>query len=95
MSSRTRRIAVVLLAALAAACSRSLDADGLESQIATELDRNFRGPTWTVVCPDGVKPDAGGTFSCTATGDDGGSLTVRVTQVDDHGAVTWAVTETG
>jgi Domain of unknown function (DUF4333) len=95
MSSRTRRIAVLLLAALAAACSRSLDAAGLEDQIATQLDQVFRGPTWTVVCPEGVKPHAGTTFACTATGDDGGSLTVRVTQVDDHGAVTWQVTGAG
>jgi hypothetical protein len=90
---RVRLVRVAAVAALAlvmAGCTRTLDKQSLEAQLATDLQSN--GSTYTVACPDGVKAQAGGTFQCTATGPDGTSLALTVTQTDDQGNVTWEVT---
>ena len=90
MRARLVRVAAVTaLALLTAGCTRTLDKQSLESQLATDLQSN--GSTYTVTCPDGVKAQAGGTFQCTATGPDGAALAITVTQTDDQGNVTWEV----
>ena len=45
----------------------------------------------TVDCPDDIEAKAGDEFECQATSDDGTNATVKVTQNDDQGNVTWAV----
>jgi hypothetical protein len=85
-----RLAALAALAVLAVGCTRTLDKESLEAQLASDLQSN--GSTYTVSCPDGVKAQAGATFQCTATGPDGTALALTVTQTDDQGNVTWEVT---
>ncbi len=85
-----RVVALSALALLAAGCTRVLDKSGLEAQLAADLQAS--GPALTVRCPDGVKAQVGATFQCTATDPDGSSFTITVTQTDDQGNVTWALT---
>jgi hypothetical protein len=85
-----RVVALAMLVMLAAGCTRVLDKQGLEAQLAADLQAS--GPALTVRCPDGVKAQVGATFQCTATDPDGSSFTITVTQTDDQGNVTWALT---
>jgi hypothetical protein len=85
-----RVVALSALVLLAAGCTRVLDKGGLEAQLAADLQAS--GPALTVRCPDGVKAQVGATFQCTATDPDGSSFTITVTQTDDQGNVTWALT---
>ena len=85
-----RVVALIVMAASAAACTKTLDKNGLEVQLATELQQN--GPALTVHCPDGVKAQAGAVFTCTATEPSGSSFQISVTQTDDKGNVTWTFT---
>jgi hypothetical protein len=79
-------MAPVALVLLAAACTATLDTDGLEDQIRTLL-RDRGGPVVTdVTCPDDVEVRAGAEFECTATGE-GTEWIVQVTQADDRGKV--------
>ncbi len=68
------------------ACTRSLDTQGLEEQIATQLQEEGGPPVSGVTCPEDIEVEAGSTFDCTATGD-GVEWTIRVTQLDDDGKV--------
>jgi hypothetical protein len=78
---------------LTAACGATLDAGGLESQIAEQLEARFSGSAWTVACPDDVEPRAGGTFACMATSDSDQTFDIEVTQEDTEGSVTWRIVE--
>jgi hypothetical protein len=86
-----RVAAVAAMALLAVGCTRTLDKQGLEAQLAGDLQSS--GTDYMVRCPDGVKAEAGATFQCTATGPDGATLSITVTQTDDQGNVTWEVTD--
>jgi Domain of unknown function (DUF4333) len=85
-----RGVALVAVALSAAGCTKVLDRQGLEDQIAGALQSN--GPALTVQCPDGVKAVAGATFQCTAKDPSGSSFAVTITQTDDKGNVTWKLT---
>jgi hypothetical protein len=95
MKVARRVVAACCLAALAAACGPTLDVDDLETQLADQLGQEFVGTAWQVTCPGGVRPEAGATFECEATGDDGTSLTVEVIQGETEGSVTWRIVGTG
>lgn len=83
---RTRTLLVAGVFLLGAACSRTLDTQGLEDQIA-DLLAERGGPTVTEIsCPEDVTVEEGGTFECTATGE-GATWTIEVTQTDDEGHV--------
>lgn len=90
-----RHLVPLLLAALAVACGPTLDAAGLEEQLSAELHDRFPDSTWQVSCPDDVQPEAGGTFTCTATDDGGGSVDLEITQDDGEGRVTWRIVGAG
>jgi hypothetical protein len=88
------RARIVFLASLIAlsgvACTRSLDTQGLEEQIAADLEAGG-GPTVNeVTCPDDVEVESGGTFECTATGE-GVEWRISVTQLDDDGRVEFQI----
>jgi hypothetical protein len=93
MRSRLVRIAAVAcLASLTTACSllsKHLDTKGLEPQLEQQFDAQFSVTGVRVVCPDGVRAQAGGTFECTATLTSGDTVTLLVTQKDANGQVTW------
>ncbi len=94
MRSRSARIALVcVLAIAAAACSKSLKIDQLEPQLASQLDTQLKTTGTTVDCPSSVKAEAGATFDCTGTLSNGDTITIRVTQKDDNGNVTWKVVD--
>jgi FlaG/FlaF family flagellin (archaellin) len=94
MRSRFVRAAVLLCLALAAAaCSKSLDMDGLELQLADQLNTQLETTGITVDCPDDVEAETGGEFDCTGTASTGDTLTIRVTQTDSDGSVTWEVVD--
>lgn len=84
---RARLVAVVaVLAVTGAACSSTLDTQGLEEQIVALLEERGGPEVTEVTCPDDVEAEAGATFECTATGD-GVEWVVQVTQTDDQGNV--------
>ena len=93
----TRTLAFAALAVTLAlgGCSRVVDTDELESQISSELQRQAGVTPTSVECPDDVPAEAGGTFNCTATADDGSTATIEVVQKDDQGNLEWEVVSTG
>ena len=92
MRSRIARAAAVLcMAIIATACSKTLKIGDLESQLGDQLNSKLQTTGITVQCPDSVKAKAGGTFECTGTLTTGDTLTLKVTQTDDSGHVTWVV----
>ena len=94
-----KRSVVVLLASLAlvGGCTRTktLDANGLEEKLRTQVEQKVGAQGITVDCPDDEPAQAGATFQCTATSAAGKTLTIEVTQTDDQGNVTWKATNAG
>jgi Domain of unknown function (DUF4333) len=96
MRGGTVRLVMAALATVAlAACTKTVNTDALEQQIAAELQAQAGVTPSSVDCPDDVEAEAGGTFTCTATADDGSTATITVTQQDDQGNLRWEVTGTG
>jgi hypothetical protein len=90
-----RFAAVTAIAVLLGACSKTLDTGRLEDTLRDQIQAQLDIPGLTVDCPDGVKAEAGGTFECTATTGEGGTITIRVTQSDDEGRVTYSLEGAG
>jgi hypothetical protein len=94
-----KRSVVVLLASLAlvGGCTRTktLDANGLEEMLRAKIEQQLGTQGITVDCPGDEPVKAGATFQCTATSAAGKTLTIEVTQADDHGRVTWTATKAG
>ncbi|HET9310320.1 MAG TPA: DUF4333 domain-containing protein [Actinomycetota bacterium] len=96
MSMRSRSIrlaAVAVLAVAAAACTKTLDTDGLETELQRQIQQQTGGTISSVNCPADVEVETGGTFDCTAEEESGATLTIRVTQSDDQGNVEWNVVD--
>lgn len=68
-----------------------INARRLEQTLAADVGAQLGVPV-TLACPDDVISEAGATFDCTATGEGGMTATVTVTQTDDAGGLTYAVT---
>lgn len=93
MRSKLARVAAIAcLAFLAAACSKTLKIDQLQTKVASQLDTKLNTTGITVGCPSKEPAKAGATFDCTATLANGDVLTIKVTQTDDKGTVTWLIT---
>ena len=76
------------VAALSSLSSRSkLDMAAVENDIAHRVAQRT-GLVATVDCPDSVEIEAGTTFTCSVTTDDGNQLDVEVHQDDDQGNLT-------
>ena len=94
MRSRSARTAMVfVLATLAVACTKTLKIDQLEPQLESQLDAQLTTTGVTVSCSSDVKAQTGATFDCTATLPNGDTITIRVTQKDDNGNVSWTVVD--
>lgn len=78
--------AALAVTVLGAGCTPTLDTEGLEEQILSLLEERGGSAVTSVDCPEDVEAEAGGSFECTATGEDG-EWVVSVTQVDDEGNV--------
>jgi type 1 fimbria pilin len=93
----TKRLLVAAAAgALAlAGCRATINTEDLEGQIKQGVEAQTDVTVRSVECPEDVAPEAGATFECTATADDGSTATITVTQKDDQGNVDWEITSTG
>jgi len=95
--------AMVIAIASLAGCSSTdtpepeagtLKADEVEAAITDGLQAQFPKKDFAVTCPAGVVAETGGVFTCDVTvGSEGSIAVVTVTQSDDQGSITWAVTE--
>jgi hypothetical protein len=83
---------VSVFALATAACNPTLDDSALEEQISAGITQQAGVDISTIDCPSGRPLLAGDTFTCTATTDDGTTLTITVTQKDNQGNVSWEVT---
>jgi len=95
MRSRSVRklAAVVVLAIAAAACTKTLDTDGLEGELKRQIEQQTDSTITSVDCPADVEVQAGESFECTAEEESGTTFTLTVTQRDDQGNVDWEVTD--
>ncbi len=92
MNRIARGLALASLMLVAAACRDRIDVADLETRVAQDLRTQYQ-TTFDVACPDDVEVGKGTDFECTATGADGTSLTLRMTQVDDQASVTYDIVE--
>lgn len=67
----------------------TLDPESIEGQIAAEIEQQAEVTGVTVECPEGIAPEKGAEFECTATG--GLEAPIKVTQTDDKGGVDWFI----
>jgi uncharacterized protein DUF4333 len=93
MQGRVRRaVGLAAVAVLAVGCSKSIDVPDLEQRLAGELQAELN-IAYTVNCPDEVEAKKGNDFVCSAKGEDGTDLTLRITQTDDNASVTYEIVE--
>jgi hypothetical protein len=96
MRSRfVRSVGVAALVLAAAACAKTLDTTELEGSLKDQLETQLDVTGLSVECPDDIEAEAGATFVCTATGTDGSTATIEVTQSDDEGNLTWEIVDAG
>lgn len=93
MRSRNRVAVVLFVALVSISCSKTLDIGGLETQLGNQLNTKLETTGITVDCPDDVKAQSGSEFDCTGTISTGETITIRVTQTDGKGKVTWEVVD--
>jgi uncharacterized membrane protein YhaH (DUF805 family) len=73
----------------------SVDMSAVSTSVSQGLQSQLSLPIATVACPTETRPlKAGDAFECVATPEMGGELTVKVTQQDEKGNVTWEVAKT-
>jgi hypothetical protein len=77
---------------LGAGCTPKLDTNQLELELKTQIEEQLGASDVTVECPADISAEAGATFECTASDLGGRSFVVTVTQSDDEGNVSWAIT---
>ena len=94
-STFVRTVGVLALVLASAACSKTLDTTELEGSLKDQLETQLDVTGLTVACPDDIEAEAGNTFECTATGTDGSTVTIAVTQADDEGKLTWEIVDAG
>jgi Domain of unknown function (DUF4333) len=81
--------ALAAAALLVSGCG-GLDTDKLETKIKEDAKKD--GVTLTAVdCPSDVEAKKGKNFTCKATVQGGGSLTLAIEQTDDEGNVRYSV----
>lgn len=88
--TRTRASLLLLtpIAALAlTGCTKTIDAGKVEEEISKAVRVQAGVPVKEVSCPENVKAEKGGTFTCTVTAKDGTKGDVQVVQSDGDGNV--------
>jgi len=93
--TRSGRFTVLALALALVACGTKLDMGKVTKAVSDGINTQLSMPISSVDCskaPPAVK--AGTIFECTATPSVGGRLTVKVTENDDSGNITWEVVKT-
>ena len=92
MNRNARWLALVPLSLLGSACTDRIDVPGLETRVAQDLRSQYE-TAFSVSCPDDIEVGKGKNFECTARAEDGTTLTLRMTQVDDRASVTYEIVE--
>jgi hypothetical protein len=88
------RFALLAMALALVACGTKLDSAKVSKAVSDGINAQMQMPVASVDCsqaPPDVK--AGTTFECTATPTLGGKLTVKVTENDNAGNVSWELTK--
>lgn len=80
--------ALIATVGLLAACSNSLSQSDVQDKLTQGMSEQLGGE-YTVTCPSDIPVAAGATFTCDATGADGSTGVITVTQDDDQGNLTW------
>ena len=83
--------ALAMTVGLLAACSNSLSQSDVQDKLTQGMSDQLGGE-YTVSCPSDIPVAAGATFTCEATGADGSSGVITVTQDDDQGNLSWEYT---
>lgn len=94
-SALARRLGLGALALALVACGTKLDVAKVTKAVSDGINAQLAMPIASVDCaqaPPAVK--AGTTFDCVATPTVGGRLTVKITENDDAGNISWEVTKT-
>lgn len=86
--------ALCLTVGLLAACSNSLSQTDVQDKLKQGMTEQLGGE-YTVTCPSDIPVSAGATFTCDATGADGSTGTISVTQDDDQGNLSWEYAAAG
>jgi Domain of unknown function (DUF4333) len=86
-SRQVRFVALATLALTTAACTTTLDTDGLEGMLQADIERTTGREIVSVECPADIEVEVGRTFNCTAEEASGVRLTLEVTQTSDRGDV--------
>lgn len=99
MSSSPASRRLVHWGALAAAfalvgCTRNLSMEAVKKAIADGIASQQGLKVASVDCPAARPLKAGDTFECVAAPSGGGKLTVKVSQRDDSGNISWEVVKT-
>ncbi len=92
MRQTVRWIALCTLVVAATACTKTIDNTSLESSIKAQMEKQTGVSGITVTCPEEIKAEQGGTFTCSAAAQ-GEKVTLQVTQTDDQGHVTFKVAQ--
>ena len=94
MRSLLARIAALaVIVVVAAACTKTLDTEGLEGELLTQIEEQVGTTITSIDCPTDIEAETGRTFECTAEEESGATFTIQVTQSDDQGHVEWELTD--
>lgn len=88
-------ITLLTVALAAAGCSTTIQMDTVKKSIADGVTEQVGLHPDSVTCPaEPRQAKANDEFECTVVPKEGGRLTVKVTQKDDQGNITWSVMKT-
>jgi Domain of unknown function (DUF4333) len=81
-------VAVLVAPTVLAGCgTETLDADKAEALITSSIELQTGADVTSVDCPDDVKPEKGGRFTCEVTAADGTKATLNLRQTTEEGDV--------
>jgi hypothetical protein len=88
-------VACASLSLLSAGCSKTIQMETVKKSITDGVAEQVGLHAASVTCPsDPREAKPNDEFECTITPKEGGKLTVKVTQKDDQGNITWSVAKT-
>lgn len=86
---------VVVALGVVSGCTKNLNVDSVPASITQGVADQTGLALAKVTCPSEPRPlAANDAFDCVGDVKDGGTLTIRVTQTDDTGNITWKVVKT-
>jgi predicted small lipoprotein YifL len=94
----TKRLLIAPAALLAtfglAACGdKTIETGSAEKSISDNIEQQGLPKPKSVECPDEIKAEKGGKFSCTLTTADGSKVKVNASQTDDNGRFNFDISQ--